>query len=61
MVFQTQTVFGDFEVVSDMDEESYVSFIPPDYNWYPHRRSGDGGDWSEDAKILPFWKYGQPH
>lgn len=33
----------------------------PDYNWDPHRWSGDGGDWPKDAKILSFWKHSQSH
>lgn len=39
----------------------FHSPFSPDYYWDPHRGSGDWGDWTEDAQILPFWKYGQPH
>lgn len=41
---------------------SFFNFsVFPDYYRNPHRRGGDGGDRPEDAQILPFWKYGQPH
>lgn len=39
-------------------------FVPPDHDWDPHRRGGDGSDWAEDASILPLRKYSQsdqPH
>lgn len=49
-------------VNSDCHRVCYEDYsIPADHHWDPHRGGGDGGDWAEDASILPLRKHGQPH